>query len=177
MVRCFVGIFLPDSLKSKVLELQYFLKSLDIDCKLVEPENLHITLSFLGELDTAGIETTKQNLDEICSNFREFTISISGIKFIPNKNYVRVIALDITDASEMFPRILNELKQNISGDAKPPHLTLCRVRKMGKKDALSKLQNVDSYCGEFRVSSIQLIESQLGGSGPAYSVLHESKFL
>ena len=171
MVRCFIGIFLPDPLKPKAFEMQNFIKTPDIDCKLVELENLHTTLSFLGEV--AEIQTIKDKLDGICSNFKKFDISIAGMKFIPSKKYIRVIALDVNDGLGILSQISGEIKLNIGGDVKPPHLTLCRVKTINN-EAVSKLLNIDSYCGEFQVTSIQLIESKLSRSGPVYSILHES---
>jgi len=177
MVGCFVGIFLPDNIKPKVQQMQGFIKALDIDCKFVEPENLHLTLSFLGEMADAKLEGLKRNLDAICRNFKAFSVSVGGIKLIPSVNYVRVIALDITDSLGYLPHLSNEIKKDIGGDVKPPHLTLCRVRKINKREVLSKLLYMDSFCGEFLVNSVQLIKSELSRGGPAYSTIHESKLV
>ena len=174
MVRCYIGIFLPNSLKPRVVELQNMIKTLDLDCKLVETENLHLTLSFLGKVDDSEIQSIKGKLDGISGCFQRFNISIGEVKLIPSKKYVRVIALVITDSLGMLSKISSGIKRTIGGDVKPPHLTLCRVRKVGKFSELDKLLNVDSSCDEMEVSSIQLIESKLSRSGPVYSILHES---
>ncbi len=175
MVRCFIGVFLPNSLKPRVLELQNIIKTLDLDCKFVETENLHLTLSFLGKVDELEIQSIKDKLDGISGHFQKFNISIGGVNLVPSKKYVRVIALGIIDPSGMMAKISSEIKHVIGGDVKPPHLTLCRVRKVMKFSELDKLLNVDSYCGEMELSPIQLIESKLSRSGPVYSVLHESR--
>ncbi len=177
MVRCFIGIFLPENLRSKVQEIQGFIKNLDMDYKLVEPENLHLTLSFLGEIEDVKLDEIQSKLDAICRNFKAFNVSVAGIKLIPSANYVRVIALDIIDKSGYLPHLSREIEKNIGGDVKPPHLTLCRVRKIDKREALSKLLGMDSFCGEFQVASVQLIKSELSRSGPVYSIMHESKLV
>ncbi len=177
MVRCFVGIFLPDNIKPNVQQIQGFIKALDIDCKFIEPENLHLTLSFLGEIVDAKLEGLKRDLDAICRNFKAFSVSVGGTKLIPNANYVRVIALDVIDNLGYLPHLSNEIKKDIGGDVKPPHLTLCRVRKINKGEVLSKLLYMDSFCGEFQVNSVQLIKSELSRGGPVYSTLHESKLV
>jgi len=176
MVRCFIGIFIPDSLKPKILEIQNLIKSPYVDYKLVEVENLHLTLSFLGEVEDTRVPDIKDELDRICSNFKKFNISIAGIKFIPNEKYIRVIVLDAFDNLGTLLEISKEIKFCIGGDAKPPHLTLCRIKKINK-DVVSKLQNIDSYCGGFQIASVQLIESRLSRSGPVYNILHEAKLL
>lgn len=175
MVRCFIGVFLPDFMITKVIELQNFIKTLAIECKLVEAENLHLTLSFLGEKSETEVVEIKDNLDEVCKNFESFPVTISGIKLIPSRNYVRVIVLDATDNSGVLVKLADGIKNKIGGDVKPPHLTLCRVMRLDNNTVISKLLNFDSFCGEFQLNSVQLIESKLSGHGPSYDILHESK--
>ena len=177
MVRCFIGVFAPDSLKGHILRLQKFIETLDIDCKLVEYENLHFTLSFLGEVDEHQVGLIKSNLDSIANKFKKFAIGVSGIKFIPSKSFIRVIALDIIDTDGFLSQIMDEIKTTIGGDVKPPHLTLCRVKTIDKAAAVSKLLDFDSNCGDFDIGSLSLIKSSLKVGGPVYSALHESKLL
>lgn len=177
MVKCFIGIFLPENMKPKVRDIQSLIKTLDIDCKLVEPENLHLTLSFFGEIDDGKLEGLKIKLDTICRDFKIFSVSVSGIKLIPSVDYVRVIALDVIDNSGSIHSLAKEIKSAIGGDVKPPHLTLCRVRKVSRKEVFNKLLSIDSSCGEFQVNGVQLIKSELSRRGPVYSILHESRLV
>ncbi|MBI4009833.1 MAG: RNA 2',3'-cyclic phosphodiesterase [Candidatus Aenigmarchaeota archaeon] len=175
MVRCFIGVFLPEILKPKVLEVQNFIKSLDIDCKFVEPANIHITFSFLGDVADEELPSLKDRLDSVCNKLRKTAVTVAGVKLIPSEKFVRVIALDVNDDTGMLSQISNEIKSSVGGDTKPPHLTLCRVRDAKGKNIASQLLNIDSYCGQFQMYSMQLIQSQLGRSGPVYTILHESK--
>ena len=176
MTRCFIGVFIPDGLKEKLLNLQNFIKSLDIDCKLVEAENMHLTLSFLGEIPEGEIPEISRKLDIIAQNFTKFSVVVSGILLIPNKNFIRVIALDVADEAGYLRNLVGYIGAEIGGDAKPPHLTLCRVRKIeGKHDTVDKLVNSVAYAEGFQVDSISLIKSNLSRSGSAYSTVHESR--
>jgi len=176
MVRCFIGIFIPIEMRKKILQLQNNLKGLDMQCKFVEEENLHISLSFLGEVDEGEVGRIALLLDEICNKFKKFDVVVGGVRPIPDENYVRVLALDISDENSVLKNIGNEIAKKIGGDAKPPHLTLCRVKKIGnKKEFVDNLQkyNVLSF-GGFTIEKIQLIKSVLGEAGPKYDVIHES---
>jgi len=175
MVRCFIGILLPDSLKNAVSKIQDFIRTLDAECRFVEYENLHISLSFLGDMPDNEILKIQQKLDEVVGNYRKFSLLVSGIKFIPTRSYIRVIALDVVDDSGVLVQITDKIKTNVGGDVKPPHLTLCRVKKIADKlDVISRILNSNTYCGELEVDSINLIKSELKPTGPVYSVLHKS---
>lgn len=177
MVRCFIGVFVPFALRERILRLQKYIKSSGVDCKLVEYENLHVTLSFLGDVDESRMGLIKNSLDLVAKKFHKFVIGLSGIKFIPSVNFVRVIGLDIIDADGFLRRITDQIKKNVGGDVKPPHLTLCRVKNFDKTKAVSKLLNLDSNCGDFEINSLSLIKSELKFGDPVYSTLHESKLL
>jgi len=174
MVRCFIGIMAPENLKNKIVSIQDSLKKLPIECKMVEAENLHICLSFLGEVEESKIEGMSKKLDSICERYEASAVEISGIKFIPNENYFRVLALDCHNS--LLKTLGMNIEQEIGGDAKPPHLTLCRVKNIREKGRIvAEIKKIDSYVGDFTVSSVQIIKSQLQKSGPTYTVLRESK--
>ena len=177
MGRCFIGIFIPDGLKEKLLTLQKLIKNLGVDCRFVEAKNMHLTLSFLGEVPEIEIPKVSQKIDVIAQNFVKFSLMIFGILLIPNRNFIRVIALDVVDETGYLKNLVDCVGAEIGGDVKPPHLTLCRVRKSeNKNDIISKLMNSDARIGDFQVDSISLIKSELTRGGPDYTVLHESKF-
>lgn len=173
MVRCFIGISIPEEVKKDIKNIQDEIGKLPISCKFVETENLHLCLLFIGEVQDDKIEYISAALDDVCSRFSSFDVSIRNIKTIPNENYIRVIAIDAIDENKNLERISSELKQKISGDYKPPHLTLCRVKKIDdRQKVLTELKNMQ-YDKKIRVSEIQLIKSELTRSGPVYKVIHE----
>lgn len=175
MTRCFVGFFVESEVKEKIINLQNTIKKFPMEAKFVEPENLHICLSFLGEVEEQKIEIFSRILDSIAQKFQKFEIEISGIKLIPNEKYIRVLALDVLDKNKNLEKISKQIYEKIGGDVKPPHLTLCRVKKIfDKNEFLKKIKEAKSNIGTFVVSSIFLIKSTLQKTGPVYSVLHKS---
>ena len=171
MARVFVGVLLPDSLKDSVERLQKSLGNLPMECKLVERENLHISLDFIGEANQGELESIKNKISEIVSNVKKFQIEFGEMKLIPNERLIRVIGLEARSPElELLGR---EMKIKIGGDVKPPHLTLCRVKKIStRKSFLDMFQKFKKErIGSFEVKSIQLIESRLLSEGPVYSVV------
>jgi len=176
-VRCFIAVAVPKDIKTRVTELQERLKELPMSCKLVEEENMHVTLSFLGEVDDAAVEKIKENMDAVCKNFSKIEARICGLKIIPSETHIRVIALDVFDEAGRLKQLSGEIKKNVGGDVKPPHLTLCRVRDVkDRSEVLSKLEVWKTFdAGSFAISEIILMKSELSREGPTYEVIHTSK--
>jgi 2'-5' RNA ligase len=64
MVRAFIAIRCPDELKKGLTAAQKKIAPLG-DMKLVEPENLHMTVKFLGEVDEAKMNAVTDALRPI----------------------------------------------------------------------------------------------------------------
>lgn len=175
-MRLFVGYLIPEELKPKILELQQEINNLEIECKHVEKENLHINFSFLGENSEEDAEKIKKDLDGIAQKFKKMEVDLKGVRAIPDKKFTRVLALDVTDSQGSLQKLTEEIIQKIGGDVKPPHITICRIKSVKNKQRL--ISFVEGYeesgFGKMEINSIQLIESKLGRSGPEYSVVGES---
>ncbi len=174
MARFFMGVFPPDEIVDYITFLQGEVSKLPIKCKFVERENLHISLSFLGEVPEEEIPGICERLDFVCSEHKKFTVNVSKIKLIPDENFVRVIVLDVV-CEEIFSLSENIVKK-IGGDAKPPHITLCRISSVLDKDKfVGKIHRMDVEGKSFPVRDVSLIQSVLGKGGPVYTVIHKSQ--
>lgn len=178
-MRLFVGFFVPEKIKNYVERVQSELEKLPMSCKMVEPQNIHVCLSFLGEVKETEIDALQKALLQICRNRAKFEVAIGGIKFVPNANFIRVVVLDILDPSGTLKSVCSEIKEKIGGSMKPPHLTLCRVRNISNKErVIAGIQKIESGCDlNFTVNSISLIRSQLSRTGPVYSTVNEFELL
>jgi 2'-5' RNA ligase len=176
-MRLFIGFFVPKNIRNYVASIQSAIRKLPMTCKLVEPQNVHVSLSFLGEVKDSGIENLQQALSEICRTQKKLPIRIGGVKLIPNTNFIRVVVLDVLDPSGALKAVCSGIKEKIGGSMKPPHLTLCRVKNIsGKEEIVDGVKNIElSEKIGFVVESISLIKSELGPSGPKYKIIHEAK--
>jgi len=173
MVRCFIAAPLPEDIKRRVLELQKGMKELNMECKFVEEENMHITLSFLGDISEDDVEKINIQLGYLPKKFSKIPARVCGLKIIPSESYIRVIALDVFDENMQLEKLSREIKGAVGGDVKPPHVTVCRVKNIeNKKEVLEKLDVWKKFdAGTFIVSEIRLMKSELGGKGPTYKAL------
>lgn len=176
-MRLFIGFFVPENVKNYVARVQSYLEKLPMTCKLVEPQNVHVSLSFLGEVNNTDVENIKNALSEICQNRERFLIGLGSIKLIPNANFIRVVVLDVLDPSGSLKAVCSNIKEKIGGSMKPPHLTLCRVKNISDKEKVVVGVKAVELSEEisFVVESISLIKSELGPSGPKYKTIHEAK--
>lgn len=173
MVRTFVGIAIPEDIKVYVTAMQHQLRSLPIEAKFVEPDNIHISLSFLGDVEEDEIGKIKFKLDEISKAYEKFEVSLGNILLIPTEKYVRVVALDI--GSEQLESIRKDVVKSIGGRSYPVHLTLARIKSIDEKSEFPKrVKDIIIKNVHFEIDGISLIKSVLQKSGPIYTVIHKT---
>jgi len=174
MVRSFIAIPCPDELKDKIVEIQSKIPSF-CDAKLVERENIHSTLKFLGDVDDNKIEEIKKQL-EFAKNLNEFKISLKGLGVFPNENYIRVIWIGVNEP-EKIVEIQKQIDENLSslGFKKEkdfhPHFTIARIKSVTDKFGLKNFikENSSKEFGSFMTKEVHLMESKLTPNGPVYS--------
>jgi len=177
-MRTFIAIEIPTSLKPKIVASQKKIAATGADIKLVELENLHYNLKFLGEIDQDKLETVKKALSGI--SFPAFDIHIAGIGSLPSATYIRVVWIGAKEGNQELKALAATVEDalaeiGIERDQRPftPHLTLGRVGSAKAKDALAAavkgLQGTD--IGTARISKFVLFESKLSPKGPTYTPL------
>lgn len=174
MVRLFIGIFVPEDVKKPILDLQDSLTKMPMGVKPVERENLHISLTFLGETPEENVGLISKRLDDICKKYRKFTVKVGGVLLIPNESYIRVIALDAHSGGDVLENLRKDVVKSVGGDSYPAHLTIARVREVSNKNFVRenlKGVNLEKY---FEVDSVYLIKSVVTRKGPVYESVHRS---
>ena len=175
-MRLFVAIDLDENVIERLSSIQEKFSSSDFDLKLVEPENLHLTLKFLGELQDSKLGHVEKLVSEALSGFHSFTLSFHGIGYFGSGRYMKVIWAGVNEGRDEFISLANELEAKLSFIRKDehepsPHLTIARIRSGRNTDRLSR--EVDSLrdvkVGEVRVKEIKLKKSVLTPQGPVYS--------
>lgn len=168
-MRLFVAVPVPEGLKEKLAGLG---KEIEQDgIRFVKPENMHLTLKFIGEVDDAELPAIEEKLKAI--SFAPMGCTLKGVGVFPNEDYIKVVwagcesggklealAKDVMDALHGY------------GDTRPfsAHLTIARVkRKLDLKDFLQKHR--DELFGEFEAKEFHLISSVLKPGGPEYTTL------
>lgn len=176
MVRLFVCIWVPEFLRDRIVEFQKEIKKLPIKTKFVEPENLHLTITFLGDVKESDIVSLKEKLDASLKNINKFHVKLKGLKIIPNENYIRVIGINVENRDEISS-LIRGVGKSIDGKFyEETKLTLCRVKNIKDKQLLRNFieKHRKIEIGEFEVKSVVLVKSMLTRQGPIYETIYES---
>lgn len=175
MLRLFICIWIPEEMKQKILRFQEKLKNLPINAKFVEKENLHLTITFLGDVNESEINILKSKLDNL-KGFGEFHVKLNGLRVIPSENYIRVIGIDVVDEKNKLKELIKNVGSNIGGSFHDQtKMTLCRVKSVKNKNEIKSFieLNKNLSIGEFIVDKIFLVKSTLTRDGPVYETVHE----
>jgi 2'-5' RNA ligase len=179
-MRCFIGIPIDQALLPRILDIQKRFKRFGNVLKFVEPENLHFTVKFLGEVSETTVEKIKSLLNQVFSELEPFEIMLKGIGVFPNQNCIRVVWVGVASGKEKLSWLMEEVDNALHSLGFPreathvPHLTLFRVKAKPPREHFVKLLNEleDVYVGEMTVKEIILYRSTLTPNGPIYTRLH-----
>jgi 2'-5' RNA ligase len=183
-LRCFIAIGIPAQLQKNIGECIGILGKYDADIKWVAPENLHLTLKFLGNTPDILLPKIRESLAAVVSTYEPFYIKIYGTGVFPNKKHPRVIWAGLQDADGM-KNLQEEIGRSMAvlGFKKEdrefnPHLTLGRVRSQGRMILLVKeLETFEKKeFGSVPVDRILLMKSELKPKGPVYTCLYDVPF-
>lgn len=181
-MRTFIAIELPKEIKEALAKLQGQLKASSADVKWVEPENIHLTLKFLGERDDKRVEKIKEILGEVAKEKKAFPLCLKGLGAFPKLEFPRVVWVG-TDKGETEAKVIAaELEEKICRLGIPKeerpfsgHITLGRVRSPKNKEQLIQaIKNLAFDCQEFMVKEIVLLKSTLTSQGPIYEPLQKA---
>ena len=182
-VRCFVAVECNDEQVLRGLrDVGGRLKVTGADLKLVETENVHLTLKFLGEIPESRAREVSEVVREM--SFQPFSFKVEEVGVFPSTSRPNVVWAGITEGVSELAKIFDELDAKLSrlGFERErrrfsPHLTICRVRS-GRNRAqlvgvIAELREM--VFGYVNVDRIVLKRSVLTRQGPVYSTLAESR--
>jgi 2'-5' RNA ligase len=167
----------------KLTEFENEIKKAGADIKLVEPENVHITLKFLGDTEEKMVDEIEKAMNDAVKEISSFNIQLKGTGVFPNQNYIKVVWIGI-EHGDPIGTIAHEIDEKLSklGFKKEErefshHLTIARVKTSRSKEKL--LQVIEKYRDveftDMKVDSIKLKKSDLTPKGPIYTTLKEAK--
>lgn len=180
--RTFVAVPLSEAQRLRLEKLRQELMHRLPDIKWTEPENLHVTLAFLGEIDDVLLprvcSLTQTAIDALA--LAPFVMSLSGLGCFPHERRPRVLWVGIDAGGDQLTRLHEALSERFlelgcrHEDRRfTPHVTLGRTKHEGPLQAIGQVlaEHRDWQAGETTVREILIMGSQLTREGPLYSVI------
>ena len=182
-VRCFVAVECgSDEVLRGFREAEERLRRTGADLKFVEPENVHLTLKFLGEVPEARAREVAQVVE--ATGFSPFSFRVEEVGVFPSLSRPNVVWAGITEGVSDLAAVFEGLDAGLArlGFERErrrfsPHLTICRVRGGRNRDRLAEevAAMADMVFGSVNVDRVVLKRSVLTPRGPVYSDLAESR--
>jgi 2'-5' RNA ligase len=180
-IRSFIAFDLENaSVLKRIAEAQAILSKTGADLKAVEPQNIHLTVRFLGNISLEMVDKLYEGMKKV--QFIPFNVQLRGLGAFPDLRYPRVCWAGITEGADQLRGIFGQLEPNLLGlgfapDSKgfSPHLTIARVRSSRNKAELAQClrENASFDFGPIGASCLRLKKSDLTPRGPIYSTLKE----
>lgn len=176
-VRCFVAVFLDPAIRPRVAAFQRQLARSSADVKWVEPENLHFTLKFLGDVESGHLDAIGGALETAVAGVEAFGLELGGVGVFPSMRVPRVVWIGVCAGKDALADLAGRVEEAVKaegfqGDGKgfSPHLTIGRVRSPRNLQALAEqLSSASPPAGSMRVDRVQLTSSNLTRLGPVYA--------
>ncbi len=182
-IRAFIAIELPDRLKVELdkLEVQ-FKKEGQTWIKWVDPNSIHLTLKFLGNISTSSIGQITVEMEEATRGIHPFLLEVQDLGVFPNLKRIQVVWVGLSGEIDKVILLQKRLESNlerlgfVSEKRKfTPHLTIARLRDQATPDKRQRFGQTISgtkfKAGFFNVDGISLMRSQLTRQGAIYSRL------
>ena len=188
LIRSFIAIELPPEVKSNISEVQAKIKSSRHNfIKWVSPQSIHLTLKFLGNINSQIVSNISGAIKDASSEVSSFSIEIGGLGVFPNNNRPRVLWLGIGGEVEKLIDLQRRIDDALmvfgfQKEKRPfsPHITLARVRDNATNSERSDFGGLiarthSEVKSTVEIKSISLMRSQLWPTGAVYTRLAEVK--
>ncbi|MBL8191636.1 MAG: RNA 2',3'-cyclic phosphodiesterase [Acidobacteria bacterium] len=176
-MRTFIAIEIPAAIKTELTKLQAELRRTGADVGWTNPNNIHLTLRFLGEIEEVRLTELKRLCAEIATQFQPFTLRLKDTGCFPNFKQPRVLWVGLAGEISIAQELQQRLEAGLTAlgfdpEDKPfkPHLTIGRV-KSGKniRQLVAKSDMYPLPELSFAVGEIVVLKSELHPAGARYT--------
>ena len=185
-MRLFIAVDLSSEVTTHARKVIERLQATEARARWVDVRQMHLTLSFLGDVDEMEMPAICKALDEVGDDCEPFDLEVGGVGAFPSADNARTLWLGILRGEEelcvLHQRLDDRLRElGYPGEERryKPHLTIGRVRENPPEllDALcAELAKLgDLHAGVADVCELVLYQSKPGREGPTYEVLHSAE--
>lgn len=180
-IRTFIAVELSAAVRAEAIRLVERLRPAGGDARWVEPQNMHLTLKFLGDVREEAIPDVCRVVAKAAAEFAPFEVAVGGAGAFPDLRRPRTLWIGVTQGRQDLIRLQTAIERALAKRGFPkeqrdfqPHLTIGRIRESGP--AMAELGKQVEAHGDFAAGSSTVCEvvvfaSHLSSSGPTYEAL------
>lgn len=186
-MRCFVAVELDRTLQRALAGAQDGLRrhlgSEGDAVKWVRPEQIHLTLKFLGDTEDRLIREVCVAVSEVAAEFDPFSFTVADVGCFPPRGAARVLWAGVGDGHEDLEAVQEMLEVRLADvgfalEARrfSAHLTLARIKLPRSGHAAREAVEAagPEVFGVQAVERLVVFQSVLDRAGPTYTVLHHA---
>ena len=180
-MRLFIGVELDEKVKARSAAIGAELRERlgrRLTARWIAPENLHITLWFIGEIRDDDRAAAILAAIDAPFPIPSFDLELRGAGAFPSRGAPRVLWIGVAHGHDSLLALYNELAVRLRPLGIEPerraysaHLTIARVQQCGSRDVRHLFGEVDADAGSCRVHSVTLFRSRLSPKGAVYEPL------
>ena len=175
-MRLFIAVPLPDDIAAAASAILPGLPGV----RRVRPDHMHVTLAFLGSVDTSRLPDVYGALRSGSRGVPPFDASLGGLGRFPDGGAPRIVWLGFTRGAAELIRLADGVRRSlteraVSFDAKPfrAHVTLARVGDRAERDTaralVAAIARGRTPSLDFHVGEVAAFESVVTPKGPRYT--------
>lgn len=182
-MRAFIAIELSPEIRQRLREVQDRLRRAPCRVKWVQPELMHITLKFLGEIEERAADDLERAIAAAAAGVAPFDLAVVGLGSFPERGAPRVVWAGVRDNGSLA-RLNAGLEHGLAllgfePERRPfsPHLTIGRAKDPRGAGPLRGplAREAATQFGSCRIEELVLMRSELSPAGPTYTPLRHHR--
>ncbi len=180
MLRTFIALEIPEEPRQQICEYLRQWQGLSTrGINWVKPENLHLTMLFIGDTESAMVPRIIRKMENVCEQYDPFQLSISGCELFPPVNprllWVKLNAEDrsIFSMPTAFNKELHGLGIEPEMKALKLHITMGRIKSQQPEWLEREFHQANFDIDSFEYDTLTLYQSVLRPDGPVYTPLEQ----
>ncbi|HEX3147785.1 MAG TPA: RNA 2',3'-cyclic phosphodiesterase [Gemmataceae bacterium] len=180
-IRTFIAVDLAPGVKSRVTALQEKLGRSATSVKWAPPENFHLTLLFLGEVEQLDVVSICRLVQQRAKKHAPFNLEVARVGAFPNLRRPKILWAGIAEGVAELQSLHDDLEEGLldlgcyrrEDREYTPHLTLGRLSHEDREEdwATTLTHYTDWAAGSSPVDEVLVMASERRRGGPEYSVL------
>jgi 2'-5' RNA ligase len=184
-IRTFIAIDVDKPVHARLIDLQETLAESGTDVKWVEPDNLHLTLLFLGEVEDKRLHEVCRAVAKVSAEHVPFAMTIEKVGCFPNPRRPRILWAGVGEGLQEVVALHDALEEPLLDMGcyrreerdYTPHLTLGRMKGDNVTFKLNELiaKKQGWIGGQSTIREVLVMSSNLTPNGPEYTVMARAK--